>query len=236
MEGRQLRGRDAITLDLIGVVGLSAFLLGLVWLKESKDLGFDAGDALSGVLSQLAVTVPAALLILGATALELLVGLILARAARTRPFDSVAEALVAAMVARCSRTPCCSGRSARFGLFRAPVLIGIDVVIVLAAWWLPRMARVVRPLTAFRGWRETLGSLGSIPIAALVAVVWAGPVLLQLASPVVPFIDVLPNYVGPVEHLRTFGWFSPLTETQSPIIGPAERSSGTTACSAPWRP
>ena len=55
---------------------------------------------------------------------------------------------------------------------------------------------------------------------------WAGPVVLQLASPVVPFIDVLPNYVGPVEHLRTFGWFSPLTETQSPIIGPSRTVLG----------
>ena len=63
-------------------------------------------------------------------------------------------------------------------------------------------------------------------IAALVAIVWAGPVVLQLASPVVPFIDVLPNYVGPVEHLRTFGWFSPLTETQSPIIGPSRTVLG----------
>ena len=41
-----------------------------------------------------------------------------------------------------------------------------------------------------------------------------------------PFIDVLPNYVGPVEHLRTFGWFSPLTETQSPIIGPSRTVLG----------
>jgi hypothetical protein len=59
-----------------------------------------------------------------------------------------------------------------------------------------------------------------------VAIVWAGPIALQLASPVVPFIDVLPNYVGPVEHLRTFGWFSPLTATQSPIIGPSRTVLG----------
>ena len=50
--------------------------------------------------------------------------------------------------------------------------------------------------------------------------------ILQLASPVVPFIDVLPNYVGPVEHLRTFGWFSPLDATQSPIIGPSRTVLG----------
>ena len=111
------------------------------------------------------------------------------------------------------------------GLFRAPLLIGIDVAII-AALWLPPVARHVRPLTAFGGWRDAVGSIGSIPVAALVAIVWAGPVVLQLASPVVPFIDVLPNYVGPVEHLRTFGWFSPLTATQSPIIGPSRTVLG----------
>jgi hypothetical protein len=99
VEGRELRSRDAIALDLVGVVGLSAFLLGLVWLQTSKELGFDAGEALSGVLGQLAVTLPAALLVLGASALEIAAGLVLARVARNRPFDSVAEALIAAMVA-----------------------------------------------------------------------------------------------------------------------------------------
>ena len=74
--------------------------------------------------------------------------------------------------------------------------------------------------------RVALENVGSWTVAALVAIVWAGPVILQLASPVVPFIDVLPNYVGPVEHLRTFGWFSPLTATQSPIIGPSRTVLG----------
>src|SRR6186997_2960007 len=41
VEGQQLRDRDAIALDLVGVVGLVAFLLGLVTLQASKDLGFD---------------------------------------------------------------------------------------------------------------------------------------------------------------------------------------------------
>ena len=215
-----------IALDLVGVVGLSAFLLGLVMLQASEALGFDPGKALDGVLGQLSVTLPAALLILAATALELGTGLVLARAARRRPFDSLAEALVASMVVAVLKDTLLIGLLGGFGLFRAPVLIGIDMVVVLAALGLPQLSRQVRPLTAFPGWRAAVESVGSWPIAALVAIVWAGPVVLQLASPVVPFVDVLPNYVGPVEHLRTFGWFSPLTATQSPIIGPSRTVLG----------
>ncbi|HYK95109.1 MAG TPA: hypothetical protein VE011_04455 [Candidatus Dormibacteraeota bacterium] len=222
----RFRDREAIALDLVGVVGLVALLAGLVALRTSKELGFDAGVALEGILSQLAVTLPAALLVLGASALELGAGLILARAARNRPFDSVAEALIASMVAAVVKDTLLLGTLAAVGAFRQPVLIAIDVVIVAAALGLPPITRRVRPLTAFAGWRDALDSIGSWPVAALVAIVWAGPVVLQLASPVVPFIDVLPNYVGPVEHLRTFGWFSPLTETQSPIIGPSRTVLG----------
>lgn len=226
MERRRLRDRDSIALDLIGVAGLSAFLLGLVWLQTSEELGFDAGGALNGLLSQLAITLPAALLILGATVLELTAGLVLARAARRRPFDSLAEALLAAMVAAVLKDTLLLGALGGFGLFRAPVLIAVDVAIIVAGLWLPPIAQRVIPITAFPSRREALGSIGSIPIAALVAIVWAGPVILQLASPVVPFIDVLPNYVGPVEHLRIFGWFEPLTATQSPIIGPSRTVLG----------
>lgn len=222
----RFRERDAVALDLVGVVGLVALLAGLVTLQTSKDLGFDAGAAFAGILSQLAVTLPAALLVLGASALELAAGLILARAARNKPFDSVAEALLAAMVAAVLKDTLLLGTLAAVGGFRQPVLVGIDVLIVLAAIAPSAISRPLRPLTAFAGWRDAVGSIGSWPVAALVVIVWAGPVLLQLASPVVPFIDVLPNYVGPVEHLRTFGWFSPLTETQSPIIGPSRTVLG----------
>src|ERR1041385_6017041 len=99
VEARGLRDRDAVAIDLVGVAGLVAFIIGLVLLQTSKNLGFDLGEALDGVLSQLAVTLPAAILVLGATVLDLAGGLALARAARRGPFDSRADALVAAMVA-----------------------------------------------------------------------------------------------------------------------------------------
>ncbi len=225
MLGRELRGRDAIAVDLVGVAGLCAFLLGLTWLQGSEQLGFDPAAALEGVLSQLAITLPAALLILAASALELGAGLVLARALRRRPFDSYAEALLAAMVAAVLKDALLLGTLGAFGLFLQPLLLAIDVAL-MAVLWLPRAGKWTRPLLHAGGWRDAIGGIGSITLAALVAVVWVGPVVLQLASPVVPFVDVLPNYVGPVEHLRTFGWFSPLDATQSPIIGPSRTVLG----------
>jgi hypothetical protein len=117
MEAPQARDRDAVALDLIGVAGLTAFVLGLTLLRSSKQLGFDPGDALDGVLHQLSVTLPAALLVLGASALELAAGLVLARAARRTPFDSIAEAAIAAMVAAVLKNALLLGNLAAFGLF-----------------------------------------------------------------------------------------------------------------------
>ena len=226
MEGRQLRDRDAIALDLVGVAGISAFLVGLLWLRTSDKLGFDAGGALEGVLGQLSVTLPAALLVLGATVLELGSGLVLARAARRQPFDSFAEALIASMVAAVLKNTLLLGLLGGFGLFQAPILLGLNLAVMAAGVFVPPTARHVRPVADLPNPRAALGTLGSLTVAALVLIVWAGPIVLQLASPVVPFIDVLPNYVGPVEHLRTFGWFEPLTATQSPIIGPSRTVLG----------
>ena len=226
MEGRQLRDRDAIALDLVGVAGITAFLLGLIWLQTSEKLGFDAGGALDGIRGQLSVTLPAAILVLGATVLELAAGIVLARAARRQPFDSLAETLLAAMVAAVLKDTVLLGLLGGFGLFVAPVLLAVNVALIAAALFTPPIAQRVRPIAELPSPRAALGTIGSLTVAALVLIVWAGPVILQLASPVVPFIDVLPNYVGPVEHLRTFGWFEPLTATQSPIIGPSRTVLG----------
>ena len=226
MEGRQLRDRDAIALDLVGVAGISAFLIGLIWLQTSEKLGFDVGGAIAGVTSQLPVTLTAGLLVLIATAIELVAGLVLARAARRAPFDSGAEALLAAMVAAVLKDTLLLGLLGGFGLFEYAILLGLNLAVMAAGVFVPPIARRVRPFVSLPHPSDALGSVGSLTLAALVLIVWAGPIVLQLASPVVPFIDVLPNYVGPVEHLRTFGWFEPLTATQSPIIGPSRTVLG----------
>jgi hypothetical protein len=226
VEGRQLRDRDAIALDLVGVAGITAFLIGLIWLQTSEKLGFDAADALDGLISQLPITLAAGLLVLAAAALELAAGFVLARAARRKPFDSFAEVLLAAMVAAVLKDTLLLGLLGGFGLFQAPVLLGANLAVLVGGVFVPAITRHNRPFADLPSPRAALTSIGSITVAVLVLVVWAGPVVLQLASPVVPFIDVLPNYVGPVEHLRTFGWFEPLTATQSPIIGPSRTVLG----------
>src|SRR4029079_16728062 len=87
-------------------------------------------------------------------------GLVLARAVRNKPFDSVAEALLAAMVAAVLKDTLLLAPLAAPGVFGAPVLLAIDTV-VIAAMWLPAMGRHLRPLTAFAGWGDARGSVGS---------------------------------------------------------------------------
>lgn len=219
------RWRDGLGPDLVGLAGLAALAAGLLALRPSSDIGFDPGAALEGLLGQLPVTFPAAVLVAAVTGLELATGLVVARGVRRGPFDSLTEAALAAVVVAVLKGTLLVGLLGAFGLFRGPLLIAIDVAVLAGARWLPAI-RSIRPILAITDWRARLTVLPSIPLAALVAIVWAGPVLLQLASPVVPFIDVLPNYVGPVEHLRTFGILSPLTATQSPIIGPSRSVLG----------
>ena len=58
----------------------------------------------------------------------------------------------------------------------------------------------------------------------LVVVVWAGPLIVQLASPAVPFMDVLPNHVAPVQHIHLFGSFDMLNTSPSPCALRAAKS------------
>ncbi|HJW22642.1 MAG TPA: hypothetical protein VJ506_09455 [Candidatus Limnocylindrales bacterium] len=214
-----------MAIDLIGVLGLAALVVGLWMLRTSDQLGFDVGQAAAGVASQLSVTLPAAAIVVAACGLELAAGLILARLARRDPFASLAEAGIAAFVALVLKDAFVLGLLGGFGLFRAPVLVAIDASLLVSAWRGP-LARRARPLVRRGAWGWPWGGLGSIPLAALVTAVWLGPVVLQLASPVVPFIDVLPNHVAPAEHLRTFGWLTPLSATFSPIYGPSRSGLG----------
>ena len=78
----RLRDRDDIARDLIGVAGLTALAIGLVILAPTKALGFNADHALKGILDALPVTLPAALLMLVVTAVDLGSGLVIARLVR----------------------------------------------------------------------------------------------------------------------------------------------------------
>jgi hypothetical protein len=215
----ELRDRDAIARDLVGVAGLTAVLVGLTVLAPTKEIGFDPQAALDGIAAGLPVTLPATVLIAIVAVLDLAVGLAIARFIRRSAFDSVGDAVLAAVVASAFKDLVLFAVLGQLGWFRAPILWLVDGALLVAIWRL-------RPLLAMPVPRPSLERLGSIPFVLLVAVVWAGPIMLMLASPVVPFLDVLPNHVAPAEHLRTFGSFNPLTATQSPIYGPSRTLLG----------
>ena len=104
------------------------------------------------------------------------------------------------------------------GLFLWPLLVAVHLAGLAAAF------RWGRPLLVLHR-SESSDSLS--PLAYILpGVVWGAAVVLQLASPVVPFMDVLFNHVSPVEHVRVFGTFEVLTTSPSPNFGPSRTLLG----------
>ncbi len=208
-----------------------ALLAGLTMLAGGP-FAFSPGGALSGVLGQLATTLPAAVAIMAATVLNVAAGLVLVRHGKGRPFWTPGEAALAGVVGAVLLDIVLLGALGGTGMFRWPVLVvvhaailvsgrGLQVLVAPVPWWPPSRRTWSRPsLASLPAWWPLWGVIGLL---------WSGMLLVQLASPVVPFIDVLPNHVAPVEHLRTFGEFASLTTTASPIYGPSRTFLGYTA-------
>ena len=203
-------------LDLVGLLGLAAVGIGLT-LLASGPMGFSPVRVAAGIASQLPTTLPAAVLVLGASALNLAAGAVLARLARGAALPSLGEAILAAFVGSVLLDVALLFGLGWLGWFRWPAVLVAHLAILAFGWR-------ARPLLAFR-----LGAGSPSLFWALIAVAWSGAVVLQLASPVVPFLDVLPNHVATVEHLRTFGSWTELTTTASPIYGPSRTFLGYTA-------
>ena len=210
--------RDRRALDLLGLVAIGAVLIGVRMLDRTTMASTYQG-ALSGVFGQLLVTGPAALLVLVATTLQIAAGAAFMRLVRRAPYQTLADALLAGLVGAVAIGLTSLFLLGSIGWFRQPVLLLSDLAIlgtglfarpVFAA---PVTFRIPRPSAA----------------GVLIGLVWSGAVLLQLASPVVPFLDVLPNHVAPAEHLRTFGDWATLTIAPSPIYGPSRVFLGYTA-------
>lgn len=198
---------------LLGTCGIAA-LAGGLWLLPPQ-LALDAPRAADAIFSQLPVTGPAAIVVIIAAALNIgAAGLVVQRLLPTLGWSNAGVVLAAyagAVVFDLALLYLLGG----LGLFNWPVLVVIHGGVLVFAWTTRRRGRrpVLAPIRPHIGW-------------GLVAIVWSIPILLQLASPVVPFTDVLPNLVAPVEHLRTFGHFDPLTTSPSPIYGPSRLSLG----------
>jgi hypothetical protein len=168
------------------------------------------------VASQLTVTLPAALLMAAAAVVNLGAGAVVMRAIAGAPFAGLRQLALAGLAGAVLLDLVLMSVLAGAAAFRGPILLAVNVAVIFSGWSLrPWLASPPRTALA-KLWHNS----ARWPIAAaIVLLVWSGPVTLQLASPVVPFLDVLPNQVAPVEHLRTFGSLASIDTTPSPIYG-----------------
>ena len=187
-----------------------ALVVGVAARQVDPIEGFSAGGALAGLTSQLPTTLPAAILVTIAMLLDLTAGAVLLRLVRQAPFDTWSDLLLGGFAGAVLLDALLLFTLGGAGLFRQPTL-----AVVLAAMVVAGLR--VRPLVAqpFR--------LGRVRPARwlLIGLVWSAPLLLSLASPVIPYVDELPNHVAPAEHLRVFGQIASLATYPSPLYGPS---------------
>jgi hypothetical protein len=216
-----LLGRStlSLTLSIVLLAGLGLLLAGLEVVRVSKDWGFSYDGAIAGIASQLSVTLPAGVLVSLATAVNIVAGAIFLRLAGMPPFRRLSDLVLAGFAAAVIGDSALLFLFGWIGIFGLPELVILHALVLGGGFWVrhhvPLMAAPVR-LSLSR------------PLAwwPLVLVIWAGPLVVQLASPAVPFMDVLPNHVAPVEHVRIFGSFATLTTSPSPIYGPSRLMLG----------
>lgn len=189
--------------------------------------GFSPTGTLDAIAAQLPATLPAAVLVSGAALADIAAGAVVLVLLRRAPFrawsDLVLGGFAGAILLDCLLVFVLGG----LGLFR-PGIVGLILGLMLLLG-LARRPIVGRPFPGIGP-----GGPGR-PIALnlarwlLLGLVWAGPLILAFASPVVPAGDVLPNHVAPAEHLRGFGQIASLATYPSPIYGPSRLFLGYSA-------
>lgn len=224
-QGRRLlerligRSADVQSVSIALLFGVAVLALGLGEVSGSLDWGFTWGGTLDGALSQLALTGSAAVLVALASAANVLTGAIVLRFLGTRAFRSLSDLILAGFAAAVVLDAAALFLLGSLGLFGWPELLLLHLAAVVAY----AVTRESRPLMASR---PRLRPRRPAAWWLLVVAIWAGPVIIQLASPAAPFLDVLPNHVAPVEHVRVFGSFATLTTSPSPIYGPSRLMLG----------
>jgi hypothetical protein len=193
---------------LVACVGLVA---GVALRVGDPLLGYSVTGAVAGLADQLRTTAPAAILASAALLLDLAAGALVLRWFRRTPFASVSDALLGAYAGAVVLDVVLLAILAPAGLFRQWALgIALAAIVIVGS-------RTGRPLVV-PAWRP------GRPRPArwlLVILVWSTVVIVVLASPVVPFVDELPNHVAPAEHLRVFGTIGSLATYPSPVYGPS---------------
>ena len=200
----------AISLAL-SALGLAALVAGLAMLSDTS-IGLEWGR-LPAILLELApTTLPATLLVLAASAVNLGAGSIAVRALAGRPYRTVTEAVLGGMTGAVLIDAALMMALGSVDAFRWPVIGAILGAILLApiAW-----PSALRPILRPRLISRRTGT-GWVAPWLLAAVIWCLPLILILAAPIVTWNDVPANHVAPPEHLRFYGSLDPLTTSPSP--------------------
>jgi hypothetical protein len=206
-----------LTLSAVFIAAALFAVIGLLPLRDSA-IGADVGAAFRAVGSQIGRTGPAALLVGLVVAADLLVGAIVLRVVRGRPYESRIDAALFGTAGAILLNTLTLALLGSVGLFTGPVLVAIYVIVVALCW------RRCRPLVSPGSRRE--GAAFPTGVWVFLILAWSAPIILQLASPVVPFRDVLHNHIAPVEFVRTYHWFPRLFTSPAPETGPSRQFLG----------
>jgi hypothetical protein len=208
----------------ISLTGLLALAYG-VQILEGTTIGGSVALALSGAASQLPTTGVALVVIAVAIVANIGLGAVAGRVLLGRPFDGVTSMLMTGLSLAVLIDCVLLMILGSVGLFIWPVILLVHAAGLAAGIGLGG--------ALVTSWRPTSNVSPVLLLALLLpAAVWAAPILLQLASPVVPFMDVLFNHVAPVEHVREFGRFELLTTSPAPNFGPSRTLLGYVALQA----
>lgn len=213
--GDTIFGRSSYVrwLSVVLLAGFAVLWVGLEVVSLSAQWGFSISGAMNGILSQMTVTGPAAVLMAAAMTANVLTGAAVLRLAGTPAFRSLTDLVLAGFATAVILDAATLFVLGSAGFYGWPELVLLHAA-VAATWYAGGSPRLLAGPVRARFSR---------PAAwwPLVLALWAGPLIVQLASPTVPFLDVLPNHVAPVEHVRIFGSFATLTTSPSPIYGPS---------------
>jgi hypothetical protein len=211
------------------VVAAAAVILVALGVAYSGP-GFSPAGTLEAIAAQLPATLPAAILVSAAALADIAAGAIVLGLLRRAPFQSWSDLVLGgfagAILLDCLLVFVLGG----LGLFQqgtVGLILGLVLLLGLA-----RRPIVGRPIPGIGPGGPGRPLALNLARWLLLGVVWAGPLVLTIASPVVPAGDVLPNHVAPAEHLRVFGQIASLATYPSPIYGPSRLFLGYSALMA----
>lgn len=206
---KQRRDPANAPIGAIAAIGVCGVVAGAAILAGTP-IGADWSRLPAAVAAQLPATMPATLLVLAATGLQLGAGSVVARAVLARPFGSLAELAIAGFTTAIVLDFLGVAILGAIDAWRWPVVLALHAVLIVSGLALRSgLSPFVDP-----GWRRP--PPWGLAAWAFVLIVWSGPLLFQLGAPVVSFNDVPANHVAPAEHIRAYGSLDPLDTSPSP--------------------